>query len=168
MIEMVKHKSDVKKGEVVPPAGSLEQDKKVEKKEEHFCKDCRFYDKSRERPMKRDKIRVGLVETRAPCMNEKSTAYRHRVMNTSKNKPCWTEGVFIPPAKVEEKKKPGRKKKPTPEPEQNKGPMPEPKEEQPGRGKKNRNTSEVATNPLTGESQVLEVRDNGKTFVKKG
>jgi hypothetical protein len=104
--------------------GEVVEQKKEEEKEQHFCKDCKSYDKSTEREFHRkvgprnDKgERTEIVETRAVCMNPKASSYRHLVMAEYAKRQCpmWNEGIYEQPAKPEEKptketQKPSKKK----------------------------------------------------------
>jgi hypothetical protein len=140
-----KKKAQVESQTVPSASGSLDAAKVEEKKEvEHLCRDCRFYNKSKEKPMDRGKIRKGLIETRAPCENKDSSAFHHRVKDTSKNKECFEEGVF-----VSEKKKKPKKEESTPE------------------VKKQHVKTETVKNPLNDKRQVLETHNNGKVYVQK-
>ena len=74
----------------------LDSKKKVveEKKEVHFCKDCRWYDKSSERefhrrvgPIKEGK-RSEIIEIRAVCRNKNAKAYNHLVLSKYEKRQC--------------------------------------------------------------------------------
>jgi hypothetical protein len=86
--------------------------KKEEKKEVHFCKDCKGYDKSTQREFhrkveKKDEKgnRTEIVEVRAICRNPKADSYKHLVMAeyAKRQCPCWEKGEYIT-AKLDEKK----------------------------------------------------------------
>jgi hypothetical protein len=108
---------------------------KVEEKK-GTCAECKWYDKSREKLMHRDKVRKGLTEVRAPCMNASIPAYRHRVHSLSQ-RPCFEYGVYVA-QKVEEKKLVKEIKPVAPEPAK-----PE--------AKKKRKKITVVENPLNGK-----------------
>ena len=78
---------------------------KEEKKKLHFCKDCKFYDRTTERKFHRDGIRKGLVEIRAVCRNPKARSCKHLVKAEYKKRRCsfWEEGKYEPPKKKETK-----------------------------------------------------------------
>lgn len=102
----------------VPASGSVSEASKVkteEKKEQHSCGECAFYNHSTERAFHRDGIRQGLVETRAICKasKERTKASGHLVKKES-DRPCFERGVYIVP--VKETKKPKAEKKTKKEP----------------------------------------------------
>jgi hypothetical protein len=92
------------------------------------CAECRWYDKSREKLMHRDKVRKGLTELRASCMNPSIPAYRHRVHSRSQ-RPCFERGVYVAP-------------KPSVEPETKKEEKPEVKKEKGEKTRKERKKEE--------------------------
>jgi len=106
--ETVSKKTVVKTGKE-----PIKETVKEKEKEEHQCKDCKFYDLSTQRIFVREHVRKGLKETRAICRAPKDhcKAGGHLVQNISA-RPCFVRGVYVAPEKKVEKKKPSRKPKP--------------------------------------------------------
>lgn len=102
-------KKDNVKNDVVSSREQVEN--KNGKKDVHFCKDCKWYDKSTQRDFHR-KVgkknekgkRTEIVEIRAVCENPKSSSYHHLVMAEYAKRQClvWAKGVYEKP--VQEKK----------------------------------------------------------------
>ena len=103
------NKKDTEKKEKTSSHKKVESKKK--EMEVRFCKDCKWYDKSSERPFhrnvgpKNDKgERSEIIEIRAICRNKKAKAYNRLVMaeNAKRQCPVWERGVYVKP--VEEQK----------------------------------------------------------------
>lgn len=148
-----------------PSPGSLSGETKTV--ELRFCKDCKGYDKSREREFhrkvgpKNDKgERTEIVEIRAVCENPKSTSYHHLVMAEYSKRQCevWEQGTYVKPTK--EKKAEPKKEQPIEQKEQ-------PSVQKPQRKKHIKPTPNIATatNILNNDTKVLETRRNGKVYV---
>ena len=105
------NKKDAEKKEKTSSQGKVKS-KIEEKKEVHFCKDCKWYDKNTERefhrkvgPKNEKGERSEIIEVRAICRNKNSNAYNHLVMTEYDKRQCpvWERGVYVKP--VEEQKK---------------------------------------------------------------
>lgn len=106
--------------------------KKEEKKDLHFCKDCKWYDKSAERefhrkvgPKNEEGGRTEITEIRAICRNKNANACNHLVMAEYSKRQCpvWESGAYTKSPEeqnrsgnADEKRKTGecRKKKASP------------------------------------------------------
>jgi len=96
--------NDVKHCVSSPEQEKSKRSKEGKKTEARFCKDCRFYDKSKEREFhrkvgsKNDKgERSEIIETRAVCENSKASSYHHLVMAEYSKRQCpvWERGVYV-------------------------------------------------------------------------
>jgi len=161
----VKGKGKVVTPEVsVPASGSVSEASTEEKKEQHSCGECAFYDHSTERAFHRDGIRQGLVETRAICKasKEQTKASGHLVKKES-DRPCFERGVYIVP--VKETKKPEAEKKTEKEPKTVTPSALQDAEIWPV--KRNKHTKvESAVNILNGKVSRLEKNRNGRNDKK--
>jgi hypothetical protein len=151
--------------------GSIKGEKKKveqtkEKEQQHTCGECRWYDHSTEREFHRDGIRKGLVETRAICRSERSTARQHLVKKESV-RPCFEAGVYVKPAEEKSTKK--HKKDTEEQKEQKEEHVEETPTQKTQRKKHIRPKPGVAsaTNPLNGEKKLLETTNSGKVYVKE-
>ena len=96
------NKKDTEKKQKASSQGKVEV-KKEEKKEVHFCKDCKWYDKSTERefhrkvgPKNEKGERTEIIEIRAVCRNEKADSHNHLVMAEYAKRQCpvWEKGKY--------------------------------------------------------------------------
>jgi hypothetical protein len=84
--------------------------KTEEKKEAGMCYQCKWYDVSTEKQVAREKVRPGLVETRAVCHNHA----KGRLVMRMSQRSCFEPGTYVAPVKEEKKKETVETPQPTP------------------------------------------------------